>query len=341
MKDDKYIRGRGAQKNLKNKYENFHIEETPGKTSYKEVQAKSILSKVKSPDICIEYSLNPYLGCEHGCVYCYARNSHNYWGWNAGLAFEQNIIVKTNAPQLLKKEFDKKTWKPAVITLSGNTDCYQIAERKYQLTRKILQTCLNYRNPVSIITKNALVTRDIDILRELAKLNLVSVNISITSTDETLLRKLEPRTSSFQRRIKAVSELRAENIPVRVMIAPIIPGLNDFEVPKLLQLTAEAGALDAGHTIVRLNDQIGEIFSDWIQKTFPLRANKVLSLIKQCHSGKLNDSRWFTRMSGDGVYAQMINQTFSKFKEKYYKNRKMPALRRDLFRRPYERSLWE
>ena len=342
MKNNNYIRGRGAQKNLRNKYENFYVEpETNNKTTYKEIEAKSILSKVKSPDVCIEYSLNPYLGCEHGCVYCYARNSHNYWGWNAGLSFEQNIIVKTNAPDLLRKEFDKKSWKSSVITISGNTDCYQIAERKYKLTREILKVCLEYRNPVTIITKNALILRDIDILQELAKLNLIHVNISITSSNEELLRKMEPRTSAFKKRLNAITKLREARIPVRVMIAPIIPGLNDFEIPELLKLTAQAGALDASYTIVRLNDQIGEIFTDWIKKAFPLKANKVLILIKQCHQGKLNDSRWFKRMQGDGIYSNIIAQTFDKFKKKYYKKNNMPPLRLDLFRRPYQRSLWE
>ncbi len=335
-------KGRGAQINLPNQYESFHIEENPDKdVEFKKIHPKEILSKVKSPDVGFEFSLNPYLGCEHGCVYCYARNSHNYWGYNAGISFERNILYKENAADLLRKKFDKKSWKPSVIALSGNTDCYQPVERKMKITRRVLEVCLKYRNPVSIITKNILILRDLDILTSMAERNLVVVRISITTRNEELRRSLEPRTSSYKQRLKAVSTLARANVPVIGMIAPIIPGLNDFEVSHIMKDISEAGAWDVNRTVVRLNGQIAEVFTDWIHKAFPLKAGKVLNLIKQCHQGKLNDSRWHLRMRGDGVYAEMLRKTFELYRKKYFPYPKKVVLRRDLFRRPYERSLWE
>jgi DNA repair photolyase len=270
------------------------------------------------------YSANPYRGCEHGCVYCYARNSHTYQGFSAGLDFEQNIVAKPNAPELLEALFRKKSWQPAVISLSGNTDCYQPTERKLGITRRMLEVFLKFRNPVGIITKNALVLRDLDILQELAKLNLVSVNLSITTLDEGLRRKMEPRTASAKMRLQTVKRLHEAGVPVGIMNAPIIPGLNSSEIPDILQSAGEAGAQWAGMTMVRLNGAIGEIFTDWLKRELPDRADKVLSLIKQVHGGNLNDSRWGERMRGDGPVANAIHQLFKSSRERFIPMKEHP-----------------
>lgn len=323
-----YFKGRGSQVNpnnrfIKNQYSQDHVEGLDEeflqreKTELIYTYPKTIINKVESTDIGLGYSLNPYQGCEHGCVYCYARNTHEYWGYSAGLDFERKIIVKKNTIELLEKTFSNKKWKPEPIMLSGNTDCYQPIERQLEITRNILQTCLKYKHPVSIITKNALITRDLDILAELAKHNLVHVMISITGTDEKVRQLLEPRTASYKSRMATVETLAKKNIPCGVMVAPIIPGINNHEIPDILQQAGNAGATSAGITIVRLNGAVEHIFKDWLIKNFPDRADKVWNQICECHSGKVSDTRKGVRMRGEGKIAESIMQLFKLSKERF------------------------
>lgn len=316
-----YLNGRGAQLNTSNKFLKNSLakehsegiddwEESNAKTTFIIGRSKSIVNKVDSPDVGMAYSLNPYQGCEHGCVYCYARNSHEYWGFSAGLDFERRIIVKKDAPELFKKFLEKKSWDASPISLSGNTDCYQPAERKYKLTRKLLEIALAYKQPISMITKNSLILRDLDLLQELAKLNLISVYVSITSLDEKLRLKLEPRTTTAKQRLKIIEELSKAGLPTGVMTAPMIPGLNDYEMPAILKKSANCGCKSAGYTVVRLNGAISDIFEDWLRKNFPDRFNKVWHQIQSCHNGNVNDSRFGTRMHGEGNFAEMIKNTF-------------------------------
>lgn len=316
-----YFKGRGAQFNPNNRFAKDDYvkehdegiddwEESDQKTTFVMSENKTIVNKVDSPDVGMAYSLNPYQGCEHGCIYCYARNSHEYWGFSAGLDFERKIIVKKDAPALFKKFLERKNWDASVISLSGNTDCYQPAERKFRLTRKLLEIALEYKQPIGMITKNALILRDIDILTELAKLNLCMVYVSINSLNEQLRQKMEPRTTTAKQRLKIVEELSKAGIPMGVMVAPLIPGLSDHEIPAVLKTIANCGAKSAGYTIVRLNGAIGGIFEDWLQKNFPDRFDKVWHMIQSCHNGNVNDSRFGERMRGEGNIAQLIKDTF-------------------------------
>ena len=234
MSSENFTKGQGAQRNEINRFEKYTFEPEEDdflktKTTFTEVFPKTIVNEVKSPDIRMEYSLNPYQGCEHGCSYCFARPTHEFWGYSAGTDFERKIMVKKNAPDLLEKFFQKRNYVPKTITLSGNTDCYQPAEREFEITRKILKLCLDYRHPVSILTKNALVLRDLDILKPLAEQNLVSVSFSIPTINEEIRRKMEPRTSSVKNKLKAIEILTEHQIPVGVMVAPVIPGLTSDE----------------------------------------------------------------------------------------------------------------
>ncbi len=350
INESSYFKGRGAQVNthnpyLKDKYVTEHIEGldeewmSNSKTEYYFENPKKIINKVESPDIPTGYSMNPYQGCEHGCIYCYARNSHQYWGFSAGLDFERKIVIKQNAPEILEKQLQHPQWEVYPIMLSGNTDCYQPIERKLEITRKILEVLLKFKHPVSIITKNALILRDIDLLKELNKLDLVHINVTITSLDESLRQRLEPRTSTYKNRLNLVKELSAAGLAVNVMVAPIIPGLNSHEVPEVIKQAAENGAVSAGYTIVRLNGSIAEIFTDWIKKNFPDRAEKVLHQIAECHNGQLNDSRFGKRMGGDGKVAESIQQMFKIAKAKYMKGRKIKSLNCSIFRNDFNGQL--
>lgn len=334
MADTKeYFHGRGSQLNtanpfLKHRYVAEHIEAidepmlSNSKTEFFEEYPKKIINKVDSPDIELAYSMNPYQGCEHGCVYCYARNVHQYWGYSAGLDFERKIIVKPEAPELLDKQLSSTRWQVKPIMLSGNTDCYQPAEKKYKLTRRMLEVLLKHRHPVGIITKNALILRDLDVLQELAKYQLVHVMMSITSLDETLRAVMEPRTVTYKNRLHVIEELTKAGIPTGVMNAPIIPGLNSMDIPSVIKAAAEHGAVDAGFTIVRLNGAVHDIFRDWLFKNFPDRGDKVWHQIMECHGGQVNDSRYGVRMRGEGKTAESIKQLFKMSVKKYLKGRK-------------------
>ncbi|APX99014.1 PA0069 family radical SAM protein [Lacinutrix venerupis] len=347
MNSKSIIKGRGAQLNVHNRFfelsheqrddflEFCHKEgEEPdkNKTLYLPVFPKTIVNKVKSPDVGMAYSMNMYQGCEHGCIYCYARNSHEFWGYSAGLDFERRILVKKDASKLLEALLKKKSWKAQTIVMSGNTDCYQPAEKDYKITRQCLEVFLKYKHPVAIITKNALILRDLDILKALAKDNLISVNISITSLCEKTRRILEPRTATSKKRLETVKILSENGIPVNVMLAPIIPSINSHEILPLAKAVSEVGALNIAHTIVRLNGAIGEIFTDWIRKTLPDRAEKVLHQIENCHGGSLNNSRYGTRMHGEGNIAKQINDLVKLAKLKYFKNKAMPHLNTTLYK---------
>ncbi|MCY7410444.1 MAG: PA0069 family radical SAM protein [Chitinophagales bacterium] len=337
-----YFKGRGAQVKPQNhfrklEYAQEHIEAideelfSDPKTEIFFEHPKKIINKVISPDIGLDYSMNPYQGCEHGCVYCYARNTHTYWGFNAGLDFETKIIVKPDAHLLLEKEISKPNYKVKPIMLSGNTDCYQPLERKFEITRKMLMVLLKFKHPVGIITKNSLILRDLDILIPMAEMNLISVSISITSLREKTRRMLEPRTASVNKRLETVKVLSQNGIPVNVNVAPIIPSINSDEIPAIIKKVADAGAKSVMYTMVRLNGDVAIIFEDWIRKNFPDRADKVLNQIKEIHGGTLNDSRFGKRMRGEGNTADAIEQLFSVSKKKYFAGRKIEPLDCSLF----------
>ena len=342
MQKQQFVKGRGAQFNPNNKFsaytEDRHLfdEEELEKirnTDYLEVHPKSILNKVTSPDIGPAFSLNPYQGCEHGCVYCYARNTHQYWGYSSGLEFEQKILIKKSAPQLLEAELKKKNWEAIPIMLAGNTDCYQPAEKKFEITRRLLEVLLKYRHPVGLITKNSLILRDLDLLEELNKDDLVHVSISLTTLNEELRQFLEPRTATVANRLKTISILSERGIPVNVMMAPIIPGLTEHEILPLAKKVAEAGARKISYTMVRLNGDVAAIFEDWLRKTYPDRADKVLGKIRECHGGQLSDSRFGVRMSGEGKIAEVIKQQFKLARQQYFKERSIPPYNLSLHQR--------
>ncbi|MEL7004829.1 MAG: PA0069 family radical SAM protein [Bacteroidota bacterium] len=340
-----YLKGRGAQVKTANKFleqqyvrefdEGLDEELIPEKIStqifYESPQ--KVVNKVDSPDVGMDYSLNAYQGCEHGCVYCYARTTHEYWGFSAGLDFETKIVVKKNAPELLERHLLQKGWLAKPIVLSGNTDCYQPLEQKLKITRRLLEVFAKYRHPVGIITKNATVTRDIDILKDLAKDQLVKVILSITTLDDKLRARMEPRTSSVNKKLEAIEKLSQAGIPVGIMNAPLVPGLNHHEIPEVIKAAAECGASSAGYTVVRLNGAIEEIFKDWLQKNYPDKFNKVCHLIEELHDGKTSDSTFGRRMKGEGEISNIIKQLFDSATKKYMSGRSTPALNTYSFRK--------
>lgn len=346
---DQYLQGRGAQINtgnrfLKDELTREHIEgiddwsEDNLPTQYIEQQSRTIVNKVESPDVGMAYSMNAYAGCEHGCIYCYARNVHEYWGYSAGLDFERKIIVKVNAPELLRKQLMHPKWEVMPIMLSGNTDCYQPAEQKYRLTRGLLEVCNQFNQPVGILTKNSWIIKDKDVLQELAKKKLVSAMVSITSFNEDLRRVMEPRTTTAKQRLKVIEDLSSAGIRMGVMLGPMIPGLNDHEMHSIMKSAADAGARFTAYTFIRLNGAIKLLFHDWLYKNFPDRADKVWHLIEQSHDGKVNDSRWGLRMRGEGSVAQIIQQQYKKYGKMFQLNEDRYELDTTIFRRPGEQG---
>ena len=321
------IHGRGASWSPANRFEKLHIDinemdvvqddpeptDRPARpTQYFDDATKTIVARNQSPDVGFETSVNPYRGCEHGCIYCFARPTHEYLGFSAGLDFESRIVVKKDAPRLLEAELSSPKWKPQMLMMSGVTDCYQPIERKLQLTRKCLEVLAKFRNPVGILTKNRLVTRDIDVLSELAAHRAVAVNLSVTSLDPKLQRILEPRTSPPAARLDAVAQLRAANIPTGVMVAPVIPGINDHEIPAVVEACARAGAQFAGYVLLRLPWAVAPLFEHWLDEHFPDRKEKVLSRVRSTRGGdRVYDSRWRKRQVGEGVFAEQIETMFS------------------------------
>lgn len=336
-------RGRGARYNPANRFEPLHLEEDPSaldedelrqvQTEYLIDHTRSILARNDSPDTGFTFSINPYRGCEHGCIYCYARPSHEYLGFSAGLDFETKILVKEDAPRLLSEAFQKPSWEPQLVALSGNTDPYQPLERKLGLTRRCLEVFLKHRNPVAIITKNHLVTRDADLLEEMASMNLVSVALSITTLRPELVGRMEPRTSRPERRLAAIQELSRRGIPVSVNVAPVIPGLTDEEIPNILRAAAEHGARNAMYIIVRLPGPVKELFLDWIEREFPDRAGKIVNRLRDLRGDRLTDSRFGYRMRGEGEWATMIAHLFAVSCKKYGLNSRHRELSTKHFRR--------
>ncbi len=294
---------------------------------------RSIIARNDSPDVGFEASLNPYRGCEHGCIYCFARPTHEYLGLSAGLDFETKIFAKLDAAALLRRELAAKSWTPQPIIMSGVTDCYQPVERKLELTRACLGVLAEFRNPCAIITKNALVTRDIDHLSELASYNAAAVNMSVTTLDGALARAMEPRASRPELRLKAISMLAKAGIPVNVMIGPVVPGLTDHEIPRILERAAEAGATTAGYVMLRLPYGVKDLFQDWLAVHYPDRKDKVIHRVREMRDGRLNDSNFGSRMRGHGAHAEQIGQMFRLYRKKYGLDRDRVPLSSASFRR--------
>ncbi len=340
-----YIYGRGAQINTPNKFLKTSTskkdvegiddwEESNAATQYILSEAKTIVNKVESTDVGMMYSMNPYAGCEHGCIYCYARNVHEYWGYSAGLDFEQKIIVKKNAPKLLRKFLMHPKWDATPIMLSGNTDCYQPAEQKYRLTRGLLEVCNEFNQPVGILTKNSWILKDKDILQEMASKGIVSAMVSITTFNEDLRRIMEPRTTTAKQKLKVIEELSKAGVRMGVMMGPMIPGLNEHEMQRIMKGAADAGATFTAYTFIRLNGALKLLFHDWLHKNLPDRAEKIWNLIEQSHGGKVNDSRLGLRMRGEGNIAEMVSQQYKKYGKLYNMNAEEWSLNTKLFKRP-------
>ncbi len=313
------IKGRGSAENPPNRFEKIeYIPEPEGieqgispKTFFYKDNSRSIIAYNDSPDVGFDVSINPYRGCEHGCIYCYARPTHEYLGLSAGLDFETQIFVKENAPELLRRELSSPKWQPKALAISGVTDPYQPAERHFRLTRECLKVLAEFRNPVGIVTKNHLATRDIDILKELAEYQAAVVALSITTLDPELARVMEPRASQPELRLKAIEKLSANGIPVMVLIAPVIPGLTDHETPKIIEKAVEAGARQAGYVMLRLPYGVSDLFQEWLDRHFPYKKSKILNRIRSIRKGKLNTAEYYERMKGEGIFAEQIKTLFT------------------------------
>ncbi len=324
-----------------NRFERISVElEVPGpervETELLRDGSRSIITYNDSPDVGFDASINPYRGCEHGCIYCYARPTHEYLGFSAGLDFESRILVKEDAPELLRKELSSRSWKPQTLAMSGVTDPYQPVERKLEITRRCLAVLAEFRNPVGVITKNELVTRDIDHLQALAEHQAAAVMVSITTLDPEVARRMEPRASHPRDRLKAVERLAAAGIPVGVMVAPVVPAITDHEMPKILEAAAAAGARTAGYVVMRLPGAVAGLFETWLEEHFPDRKDKVLNRVRDLRSGKVNDPRFGSRMRGEGIFADQIRATFQTFKKRYGLDGPFPELSTAAFRRPGE-----
>ncbi|WP_421760700.1 PA0069 family radical SAM protein [Devosia sp.] len=338
-------RGRGAQTNKTSRFDKESREAfddgwgqvedlKPFETIEHVERARTIITRNESPDIGFDRSINAYRGCEHGCSYCFARPTHAYLGHSAGLEFERDIYVKVNAVELLRRELADKRYRPKPIAMGTNTDPYQPAERKHKLTRSILQLLLETRHPVTITTKSALVVRDLDILKPMAELGLVRVALSITSMDHKLSRKMEPRASTPEKRLEAIRLLSEAGVPVTVMAAPMIPGLTDMELERILDAAAAQGARDANVVLLRLPGEVRDIFREWLLRHYPDRVGHVMSLVREARGGKDNDPNFGTRFIGEGAYAVLLRQRLEKGRERYGLNKPMPPLRVDLFMPP-------
>src|SRR3989442_569830 len=335
------LRGRGAASNPANRFEILSYEasdqdesDDPSRqTVLLKDDTRTIINYNDSPDVGFAASINPYRGCEHGCIYCYARPNHEYIGLSAGLDFETKILVKENAPALLRRELLSPKWEPQVIAVSGATDAYQPIERRLQLTRRCLDVLAEFQNPVVIITKNELVIRDIDLLAKLARINGALVFVSVTSLDGELARELEPRASQPARRLAAIETLSAAGIPTGVLVAPVIPGLTDHEIPAIVSAVAKAGAVAAGYVPLRLPYGVAPLFEEWLTLHRPLQKEKILNRIRDIRGGRLNDPNFRTRMRGSGAYAEHISELFEVSCRKAGLNSKRPTLSAKAFRR--------
>jgi DNA repair photolyase len=345
------VRGRGAGLNPANRYEGYRLHvlgdeldriaaETDGPRQVKTVvyrdKSRSVINRVdpNSADIGFNWTLNPYRGCEHGCIYCYARPDHERLGMSCGLDFETKIVAKDQAPSMLERALAKPGWHGEPIVMSGVTDPYQPIERKLRITRGCLEVMAHCRQPVSFVTKNRLVTRDVDLLSELAEHNAVRVAVSITTLDADLSAQMEPRAASPSQRLEVVRRLTAAGVPTLVMVAPIVPGLTDRETPTILEAAADAGAIGSSYVLLRLPHQVKALFLDWVKRAYPQRADHIESLIRQTRGGALYDSRFGIRQKGAGPVAEQIGQQFKVFARRYGLDAALPTLNSDAFERP-------
>ncbi len=343
----KKIQGRGTNSNPQNRFEKRNLElETELPQEFEEEQdgrviktqvfpdkTKTLLTKNDSPDLPFDYGLNPYRGCEHGCIYCYARPYHEYLGLSAGLDFETKIFAKFKAAELLRKELSSSRWVPQVISMSGITDCYQPIERHLKITRSCLEVFAEFLNPVVIITKNALIQRDIDLLQKLAEHQAIKVFITLTSLDSNLTRILEPRASSPQARLETITQLSQAGIPTNVMMAPIIPALTDSEIPKLLRAAAQAGAGSAAYTVLRLPHAVKDLFIQWLETHFPDRKEKVIHRLEEIRKGNIQNNHFGSRMKGEGIFAEQIRNLFQLAAKKAGFSREKLSLSTDSFKK--------
>src|SRR5436189_1729890 len=343
------MKGRGASWNPQNRCETLAYavddeaerDENAPKTLYLRDPSRSIIATNDSPDVGFDASINPYRGCEHGCIYCYSRPTHEYLGFSAGLDFETKILVKEDAPQLLREELNKKSWEPKTIAISGVTDPYQPIERRLGITRGCIEVLADFRNPVGIITKNALVTRDVDVLGEMSTWNGTRVFLSVTSLDPNVHRTMEPRTSTPELRLEAIRTLSAAGIPVGVMVAPVVPGLTDHEMPAILKAARDAGAQWAGFVVLRLPWAVAPLFEQWLEENFSDRKDKVLNRVRDLRGGKLYDAQWGVRGRGEGIFAEQIEALFDVTCRKLGLNEKDYELNTSMFRRrTAQASLW-
>jgi DNA repair photolyase len=342
------LRGRGSATNPKNRFESIErVPEPPedsdevsaSHTQFYPDTSKSLIAFNDSPDVGFDASINPYRGCEHGCVYCYARPTHEYLGFSAGLDFETKIMVKEDAPELLRKELTHPKWKPQLVALSGNTDCYQPIEKQKQLTRRCLEVLLEFRNPVVIVTKNHLVTRDIDVLAQLAKFDCIGVTISLSTLDAKLAASMEPRASRPARRLEAIRQLAAAGVPVGYLQAPMIPGLTDSEAPAIGIAAARAGATFSGYVALRLPFAVKELFEQWLAQHYPDKKDKILHRVREIRGGKLNDPNFKSRMRGEGKFAEQMAALFQLARKKSGITERWPKLSTEHFRRPEKDQL--
>ena len=342
MKAPALLRGRGSASNPRNRFE--AVELVPEQGDIDEVSSpatrffpdssKTIIAYNDSPDVGFDASVNPYRGCEHGCIYCYARPTHEYLGFSAGLDFETRITVKEKAPELLRKELSSPKWKPRVLAMSGVTDCYQPVEKKLELTRRCLEVLLEFRNPVGIVTKNFLVTRDIDLLSELARTRCAAVFISLTTLDQKLSGLMEPRASRPARRLAAITVLAQAGIPVGFLLAPMIPALTDSEAPAIVQAAVRAGARFGGYVPLRLPYAVKDLFESWLAQHYPGKKEKILNRIRAVRGGKLNDANFHSRMRGEGIFAEQMVELFQVACKKAGISERGPLLSTEHFRRP-------
>ena len=344
------IIGRGPTINPPNRFERLHVacdaetwqpdldgmpDERPDpRTQFFHDATETILTRNDSPDIPFSYGLNAYRGCEHGCAYCFARPYHEYLGWSSGLDFETKILVKLRAPELLRRELAAPKWQPQSVTMSGATDCYQPAERHFRITRRCLEVFAEFRNPVGLITKNFLITRDRDLLAELARHRCVSAHITVTTLDSELAGKLEPRAARPEHRLRAIRMLADAGVPVGVMVAPIIPGLTDHEMPAILDAAKAAGAKSAGYVVLRLPHAVKDVFSAWLDQHMPAKKERVLARVRELRGGKLNVAEWGARMRGEGIFAEQIHDLFAVAVRRAGLNAMSAGISTENFRRP-------
>lgn len=344
-KPNQPIKGRGASSNPAGRFEKIEYVRDPDtdpaewpkpETEFYRDDSKSVISYNESPDVSFDASINPYRGCEHGCAYCYARPHHEYLGLSAGLDFETRIFVKEAAPALLRRELSSRKWNPQVIGISGVTDAYQPIERRLKLTRQSLEVLAEFRNPVTVVTKNHLVARDSDLFASLASHNAAAVIVSVTTLDPRVARTMEPRTSSPDRRLETIAALTEAGIPVGVLVAPVVPGLTDEETPKILKQCARAGATFAGYIMLRLPHGVKSLFESWLAEHLPDRRERVMSRIRSIRAGKLNDSDYETRGRGTGPFAEQNHSLFELARRREGLDGSIPALSVAAFRRPGE-----